>query len=618
MARIPETIGKYKVESLIAKGGMGAVYKAIHPTLNRPVIIKKLTLRGRKDITERFKREARILMDFRNDGIVNMYDHFNIGSSYYIVLEFVDGAALDEIIRKQRYLDNGTAAYILYHTALALNYAHGKKVVHRDIKPANLLLSKHGDIKLVDFGIAVSDKDSDTGLTREGMSLGTPGYMAPEQFNNTKNVDQRADIYSLGVLVYEMLTGKKPFPGAFTPELVSSIQKGKYTNPRKYNPGIHPVLLKFIKKSMNPKPERRYKDLLPVIKMLERFLKHWNTEELSHVVSRLAEGEDPQKPKPNKKVKVIFTAVLSAAALLVIVPGTVFCYFTGAHNVLLHPKSYEPVLFSVRVPTGVQPGNRIFIKTDIFRDDNRKIPEVENRRIFFRRITTPGNGSGYLFRSTPVYLQRGAYRAKIEIENTLNWYSFVVNSDKVSININKTDIPPSKVRVSVRVKDILNGKTITKGNLIFISRNGKWERFGNNEILKSGSVSRFRIENPLYHTKIFALRIKEGQDTLDIEAGLVPLPGTLVLSRERDEIKFRINGHDDILSAEEVPNTLDLNGTPSFQGKLAPGEYNLEARYKSKKITIPLKIAVNKTFAVTVFRDSATNGLKYTVKQAGR
>jgi len=258
VAKLPESIGKYKVEALIARGGMGAVYKAIHPTLHRPVIIKKLTLRGRKDINERFKREARILMDFRHDGVVNMYDHFKLGSSYYIVLEFVDGASLEDVIKRERYLDNGTAAYILYHTAIALHYAHEKKVVHRDIKPANLLLSKAGEIKLVDFGIAVSDEDADEGLTREGMTLGTPSYMAPEQFQNTKNVDRRADIYSLGVLAYEMMTGKKPFPGGFSSELMSNIQKGKYSNPRKFNPGIHPVLLRFIRKSMKPKTEWRY------------------------------------------------------------------------------------------------------------------------------------------------------------------------------------------------------------------------------------------------------------------------------------------------------------------------------------------------------------------------
>ena len=128
MAKLPENIGKYKVEALIAKGGMGAVYKAIHPTLHRPVIIKKLTLRGRKDINERFKREARILMDFRHDGVVDMYDHFRIGSSFYIVLEFVDGASLEGVIKKHRYLDNGTAAYILYYTAIALHYAHEKRL----------------------------------------------------------------------------------------------------------------------------------------------------------------------------------------------------------------------------------------------------------------------------------------------------------------------------------------------------------------------------------------------------------------------------------------------------------------------------------------------------------
>ncbi|MCD6398141.1 MAG: serine/threonine protein kinase, partial [Spirochaetaceae bacterium] len=347
MAKLPENIGKYRIESLIAKGGMGSVYKAIHPTLNRPVIIKKLTLRGRKDIAERFKREARILMDFRHEGVVNMYDHFKIGSSYYIVLEYVDGAALDSIIKKQRYLDNGVAGYILYHAAQSLFYAHEKKVIHRDIKPANLLLSKTGEVKLVDFGIAVSDGDSEEGLTREGMTLGTPGYMAPEQFSNTKNVDLRADIYSLGVLVYEMLTGKKPFPGGFSPELVLKIQKGKYPNPRKFNPHIHPVLLRFIKKSMKAGSDRRYQNLLPVIRDLEHFLKGYNPVELSNIVANLAEGNEGWKPKYKRKGRIILKVIIPViSGIILLIPG-LFCYFTGYQNGIFRSKNYSPVVFDV-------------------------------------------------------------------------------------------------------------------------------------------------------------------------------------------------------------------------------------------------------------------------------
>ena len=125
MAKIPESIDKYKLESLIASGGMGQVFKAIHPTLERPVILKKLTLRGNASVTERFRREARILMEFRSDYIVDLYDHFKKGANHYIVMEYVEGTSVQGLLVRERYLDNAVAAYIALCTAKALAYAHG-------------------------------------------------------------------------------------------------------------------------------------------------------------------------------------------------------------------------------------------------------------------------------------------------------------------------------------------------------------------------------------------------------------------------------------------------------------------------------------------------------------
>ena len=132
MAKIPTKIGKYVITNKVAEGGMGAVYKGVHPTLNRDVILKKLTLSDDNHIIERFKREARIMMDFKNDNIVDVYDHFKAGGSYYIVLEFVDGMALDELIKKERYLSNDMALLIFLECCKALSYAHKNNVVHRD------------------------------------------------------------------------------------------------------------------------------------------------------------------------------------------------------------------------------------------------------------------------------------------------------------------------------------------------------------------------------------------------------------------------------------------------------------------------------------------------------
>jgi serine/threonine-protein kinase len=206
-AKVTRKVGKYTIVSKIAQGGMGAVYKAKHPTLKRFVLLKKLTLRGGPQFIERFRREARIMMDFKHDHIVQVYDHFKDGSSYYIAEEFVDGVSLEQLIKRERYLSNEAAALIFYEVCKALRHAHEKGVVHRDMKPGNILISNQGEVKLVDFGIATSREDSEEGLTRDGMTLGTPSYIPPEQIDNAKSVDRRADIYSLGVVLYEMLTG---------------------------------------------------------------------------------------------------------------------------------------------------------------------------------------------------------------------------------------------------------------------------------------------------------------------------------------------------------------------------------------------------------------------------
>ncbi|HBG35631.1 MAG TPA: serine/threonine protein kinase, partial [Treponema sp.] len=245
MAKIsPEKIGKYKVVSVIAKGGMGIVYKAIHPTLKRYIIIKKLTMRGNPELRERFKREAEILLDLRHRNIVHMFDYFVEAGSHYIALEFVDGMSLDKLLVKTKKLSCQTAMLIFRDACKALLYAHENGIVHRDIKPGNILISSHGEIKLADFGIASSEKEAETNLTQDGSTLGTPSYMPPEQFSKTKKVDNRADIYAMGVMLYEMVTGKKPFSGSFSPETILQIQKGKFTSPEKIEASVDRTIKK--------------------------------------------------------------------------------------------------------------------------------------------------------------------------------------------------------------------------------------------------------------------------------------------------------------------------------------------------------------------------------------
>ena len=159
----PDRIGKYKIESVVARGGMGLVYLAVHPTLKRKVIIKKLRIRGNTAVLERFKREAQILLDLQHVNIVHMFDYFTEGPFHYIVLEYIDGMALDKLIAKRKRLSWQLAFLIVRDACKALSYAHKKTIVHRDIKPGNILMSKRGAIKLADFGIAFSERTGESG-----------------------------------------------------------------------------------------------------------------------------------------------------------------------------------------------------------------------------------------------------------------------------------------------------------------------------------------------------------------------------------------------------------------------------------------------------------------------
>ena len=286
MSDLPAEMGKYKIVSEIARGGMGIVYKAVHPSLKRHVIIKKLSIRGNNSIKERFKREAQILLDLNNPNIVHLFDYFTEGSYHYIVLEFVDGMSLDKLLKKQVVLSPQLSMLIFRDSLRALKFAHDNGVVHRDIKPGNILISRHGDIKLADFGIASSEREEDdTSLTQSGVTLGTPSYMPPEQFDDSHSVDKRADIYAMGIMLYEMVTGTKPYAGNFAPETIAKIQKGKYIPPEQINKGIPKVICKLIKKMTRVKASKRYQDIEPILKVVDKYLKKYDTEEIRNSIT---------------------------------------------------------------------------------------------------------------------------------------------------------------------------------------------------------------------------------------------------------------------------------------------------------------------------------------------
>jgi serine/threonine protein kinase len=217
-AQLAAQFPQLEIIELLGMGGMGMVYKARQPRLDRFVALKILPLESaaHPSFAERFNREAKALAKLNNPGIVDVYDFGQTLQYYYFVMEYVDGMNLRRLLNTQTVTPR-QALELVVQICTSLQYAHDEGVVHRDIKPENILINKKGQVKIADFGLAkMLGTTPDTALTMSQAAMGTMNYMAPEQRENAQGVDHRADIYSLGVVFYEMLTGEVPM-GRFEP-----------------------------------------------------------------------------------------------------------------------------------------------------------------------------------------------------------------------------------------------------------------------------------------------------------------------------------------------------------------------------------------------------------------
>jgi serine/threonine-protein kinase len=254
------TLGRYEISGELGRGAMGIVYEGKDPTIHRTVAIKTLRLTEfdeteLADIKERFFREAESAGLLNHPNIVSIYDAGEEHDLAYIAMEYLKGGDLAEFIKKDKLLPLRDVLHIITQVAEALDYAHSKDVVHRDIKPANIMLLKDtGNIKVTDFGIA---RITSSSKTKTGVVLGTPSYMSPEQVSG-KKIDGRSDIFSLGVVMYEMLTGQKPFVSEDMTSLMFQIAKEAHTSVRKVNPKIPPVIEKIVDKALVKEADQRY------------------------------------------------------------------------------------------------------------------------------------------------------------------------------------------------------------------------------------------------------------------------------------------------------------------------------------------------------------------------
>ena len=537
----PPNIGKYKIVGVIAKGGMGVVYKAIHPSLKRFVVIKKMTARGNAMNAERFKKEAQILLDMNSPYIVHLFDYFTEAGFRYMVEELVDGMALDKLIKKQTVLPPPIAMLVMQDACQALKHAHLKNVIHRDIKPANILISKRGEIKLADFGIASDAEAREEGMTMSGVSLGTPAYMSPEQFEDSASVDERADIYSLGIMLYEMLTGTKPYPSEFNMETFKIVKRGKYIRPRKIDRKIPKELAKLIHKMIRPNPKKRFQNIDGVIRAVKRYLRHYNTHDLRVQIAKSVAIPGPYpypffNPKDMiiRRVRKICLCAAAAAAIFVCL------WKSGLIHKTVLKAFYTPVSIQMEVPRSLSADLDLPIRAFFFENDGNEIPEIKNARRnfavkgsrFFEKYfmiqktveTTRLTSKNRTYNISEVFLKKGNYRVKVVVGPYVWWKSFNVDGKPVLIECDFLKGVNRELAISSYVYDGVSGKNITDKAKVEIYYKNNWKEISAvpSEELKSGTVWKIKVSCTGYEDEVFSLLIDWYQDRLFISSELKP------------------------------------------------------------------------------------------------
>ncbi len=316
--------GTYRILETIATGGTAVLYKAIQTSLDRPVVIKRLHahLISDPDFTRRFQLEAKAAARLDHGNIVRIIDFGASGDDHYIVMEYIDGPSLKEVLAGERVLGDDLTLLVAREICLGLDHAHRRGIVHRDIKPANIMIGRDGRVVITDFGLAklqLPDRQETVASTL----LGTPLYMSPEQAVG-ETIDGRSDLFSLGTICYEALTGTRPFRGDTYAAVIHSIVNGAPMEPRRRAASVRPETEAIVMKALARDPSKRFRDAAEMANAVESAL---SPDALSSARDRLrllAERRESSprrsasaKRKPPRRSAAALAAAAAAAALLV-------------------------------------------------------------------------------------------------------------------------------------------------------------------------------------------------------------------------------------------------------------------------------------------------------------
>lgn len=322
---VGQVIDNYKILEIIGRGGMGVVFKALDMSLEKVVALKMIDPLLAKDdnFLNRFKTEAKALARLENSNIVGVYALRDTEYGLFMVMEYVKAKTISEWIREKGRFSSAETKEIARHFLNAIGHAHKVGVIHRDIKPNNILLCDDGTVKVMDFGLAKVVQDHSSQSTVTQIAAGTLYYMSPEQIKGLKNVDNRSDIYAIGMTIYEMLAGRTPFEKS---ESEFSIQKqiveGKIPSPVKFNPLIPKAFVKLIMKAIEKDADKRYQTVAEMISELDKIqVDEQPVDDKTRVVF------DPKTQIKTEPKKSNFKPAYLYSAIGVIVVAAIIAYF---------------------------------------------------------------------------------------------------------------------------------------------------------------------------------------------------------------------------------------------------------------------------------------------------
>ena len=332
-----EQLGPYTNLEKIGEGGMGVTYRAWQDSLNRHVAIKMLKEGADQKGLDRFRREGKAIASMDKHGsIVQVHDAHLDEPPYYLVLEFLQGRSLASLLAQNGRLPKEQAVHLIAQVLRGLDHAHSHGIIHRDIKPDNIMVNEAGKATITDFGIA--QVNSETRMTAEGMTVGTADYMSPEQARGSP-IDERTDLYSAGVVLYEMLTGRTPFAGGGVLTVMNRITNDVPPAPSGFYPDIPPALETVVLRALKKDPRERFQSATEMLRDVEAALREPETSTSPHPYPPKPEPDGPPPPPPPAPKR--WLPAVGLVVVLVLIGSVLFAMMHGRSGRIIPPPSFR-------------------------------------------------------------------------------------------------------------------------------------------------------------------------------------------------------------------------------------------------------------------------------------